>query len=74
MSHLVHNALSNLKLFITFTAIHTKDYVLVGADLTDLVSTEPLLRSVMEDVTAPTLIISEVVLAYLSPEKSVTHS
>ena len=47
------------------------NYKLIGADLSDLPAFNDILLSVGVDFAKPTLLLSEVVLVYLRPERFV---
>ncbi|GAB1601190.1 tRNA wybutosine-synthesizing protein 4-like [Argonauta hians] len=50
--------------------ISSQDYILIGADLTNIKLLDHILRQCQADLTYPTLLLSECVLTYLAP----THS
>lgn len=50
---------------------NSPNYKLIGADLTNLQLFNDILLSLGVDFTKPTLLLSEVVLVYLNPERFV---
>lgn len=51
------------------TGLNSDNYALVGCSLEDLQKLEQVLLQCGLDVTCPTLILSEVVMCYLSPSR-----